>query len=608
MRMKQKRCKARRLLGVTAFLMILGVLGAFQFRLLLPLLVVKDSTPDQTHPSSTIEYGHGKGQAAKRRFDATTIFRPQQDGNIDYNDWTTYATLQDPRWIQRPSPMPGSSSSPSLCQNQPPSRILLYASSQLDPNGIGAQLNTYLQALLTALVTNRQLVLLHKHRKSYFGCVAAPNDDDNEEELIEMKEDERDDVANTTTNMSYPGGLSRLVYTPGWLTTDGNQQFTAPLPCGKGTYEWLAVARDNRYQQDIGNYDDYSMKPITCGDEQQNNVSVLVLGGYSLRNYFNKRIVPILSNPAFLTATLASYTDDNKGKNTKVPWLMKHGILENADNSDQNRNNQQQQLQLQQEWTHHVMASLTRAGLIAFQPWIAQSVQAKLLAWIRDEPQAAFWQQKGDSITEDNGSFYVGVHVRRGDKLLVEAKYWVDHFWETHSNISNTDSIIATGKERPNYVPFSAYMQHVVKACQDHGYCKDLATRVHVYVATDDIATVQQEITDLPAEVTEHFRFWFHPDPIAETGSIVGHIREASDCQNRYQRTVAAVLDLLLLTRATVFVGEFNSNWGRLIHTHRAVFARLRSNELGSTRELQVATKVRDVRIVFGPNETGWPR
>ena len=135
-------------------------------------------------------------------------------------------------------------------------------------------------------------------------------------------------------------------------------------------------------------------------------------------------------------------------------------------------------------------------------------------------------------------------------------------------------------------------MKHIVEASREHaGH-----SAVHVYVATDDPVMVRQEIQSLPSDLTNQYRFWFHPTSSSDTAtSVVGHIREAADCRNRYQRTLSAVFDLVVLTRSKVFVGEFNSNWGRLIHTHRAHWVN------GKARVL-------DVRTVFGPNETFWPR
>ncbi|KAL7453914.1 hypothetical protein ACHAWC_005553 [Mediolabrus comicus] len=37
----------------------------------------------------------------------------------------------------------------------------------------------------------------------------------------------------------------------------------------------------------------------------------------------------------------------------------------------------------------------------------------------------------------------------------------------------------------------------------------------------------------------------------------------------RYHRNIASVADMLILGKARTFVGEYNSNWGRLIRTMR---------------------------------------
>jgi hypothetical protein len=484
--------------------------------------------------------------------------------NSNGDDWNDFSILQDPRHVHGRATAPWNSrESPSAPSCQ---RILLYASSQLDPNGIGAQLNTYLQAVLTALATNRRLVLLHKLRKSYFGCV--PDDDKD-------RHGNGRNTTETTGTTPYPGGLSRLVNTPEWLTGK------CALPCHKGTLEWLQVARDLRQQ--VGTSGDqeqnFNKHLISCpsSDHTNSNVSVLVLGGYSLRRYFAQRVVPVLSRPDAIAVW--------GPRLGMTPSAMKelralHSIVGHNTSKELNIHLQLHRQQ-DQQWAHEILGRLTGSvgGLIRFQPWIARDVQARLQAW-ENEASGLFLS----SSSSPPQHFYIGVHVRRGDKLLVESKYWVDEYWKRQERQHGNRTATTT----PNFIPFSAYVDHI-KAIRGQ---EEKTQPIHVYVATDDPVTVREEIATLPVDVVKRFWFWFHPT--TEPQAVV-HIRDAVDCQDRYHRTVAAVFDLLLLTRSAVFVGEYNSNWGRLIQTHRTVV------ENGRAR-------VRDVCIVFGPNETLWPR
>jgi hypothetical protein len=101
-----------------------------------------------------------------------------------------------------------------------------------------------------------------------------------------------------------------------------------------------------------------------------------------------------------------------------------------------------------------------------------------------------------------------------------------------------------------------------------------------VYVASDDPTVVKAEIEDLPKGEDGHallfagdgapacHRFCF---VFTSHGAPSGHhIHEGygkGSCEERYERNLAAVADLMLLARSDVAVVEFNSNWGRLVRT-----------------------------------------
>ena len=134
-----------------------------------------------------------------------------------------------------------------------------------------------------------------------------------------------------------------------------------------------------------------------------------------------------------------------------------------------------------------------------------------------------------------------------------------------------------------NYIPFSFYMEQLKKNGGDQG----IKT---IYVATDDPLVVKQEIANLTN--SQGYRFIMNPDDASSTG----HIQTGHDCQERYRKTIAAVTDLMVLSKANIFVGEYNSNWRRLVRTWRTSF----DNNIGTG-------KPRDIRPAFGNRQPpGW--
>jgi hypothetical protein len=98
------------------------------------------------------------------------------------------------------------------------------------------------------------------------------------------------------------------------------------------------------------------------------------------------------------------------------------------------------------------------------------------------------------------------------------------------------------------------------------------------YVATDDPITVKEEIAKLPkgsdgttiVAGCKKVKFIFAPaseDPAFHINEGGGKV----DCYVRYMRNIRAIADLLVLTKSDTFVGEFVSNWGRIIRLNRLI-------------------------------------
>jgi hypothetical protein len=56
------------------------------------------------------------------------------------------------------------------------------------------------------------------------------------------------------------------------------------------------------------------------------------------------------------------------------------------------------------------------------------------------------------------------------------------------------------------------------------------------------------------------------------TGSSPFHLQDdpaKRSCENRYERNIASIADLMLVAKSNVAVVEYNSNWGRLVRLFR---------------------------------------
>jgi hypothetical protein len=142
---------------------------------------------------------------------------------------------------------------------------------------------------------------------------------------------------------------------------------------------------------------------------------------------------------------------------------------------------------------------------------------------------------------------FTAIHVRRGDKLNGEAYEMVKAYWESRGGNPN----------KINYLPLEAYVDQL----------DIFRDPLDIYIATDDPETVGKEIEQLEATST---KWQFHI--LSGHRSHPGHVLQEKNCTVRYAMTMDALVELEVLIRADVFVGEFNSNWGKYIHTMRTDF------------------------------------
>lgn len=439
--------------------------------------------------------------------------------------------------------------------------ILLLMPYEHSINGQGAQLNAYIWASLLATFLNKALVILespnyqflsewNKHPPastlydsgSQFGCPAD--------------EFEGDDIS-----ADFPRGLSRLIQNPIWV----NRGCGVPTCGGKyGYYEWEAIRKTQKSH--VLQYG--ATHDIECV-EGNVHVTVTVLGISSM-NRMTRR-----------THMLTRMTDrsSESSRSAAYHWAMRLGA--NADEAQFFS-----QITSPNQIWDYLSALVNRSGLLRFQPWIARDVEERI---------------RSLNIPLDGP--YDAIHVRRGDKLIAEARKEVQHYWSTKG--------YPAGKMPTNYIPFSHYAGKVWGACATTGRrrmrMRDPAR--NVYIATDDPTTVKREIASFPkvkgkgASIVDQclhkVNFWFAPS-FNDTSFHINDRRSNDDCHQVYKRNIAAIADLVILSRADKFVGDYNSNWGRFIKITRSFF----NDPDGSTKPL-VSTK--NMVVAFGPGHPGPP-
>ena len=311
---------------------------------------------------------------------------------------------------------------------------------------------------------------------------------------------------------------------------------------------------------------------VTCTNIDGSQSNVVVTAGSKLRQFFrrHKEEMVRVTSP------------DSHDKKTQ--WAINLGATsEEAEilTTIQNPN---------KIWDY-VLALLNKAGVLKFQPWIARDVGLFLNSF--DMPL-------------NDGQLYSAIHVRRGDKLVFEARDEVERYWKSqgHTDMNNLPT---------DYVPFAHYLSQWdgPETCvtNDQGVVE--VKKHNVYIATDDPIVVKQEIADLKAQhLNDNTILWnncfeltfyfnptdasaFHLNGDGEHGFDTAEDVDDS-CFARYHRNIASIADMIILSKARTFIGEFNSNWGRLIRTVRV---RLDKNGLDSN------THILDTRVAWGPTD-----
>ena len=393
--------------------------------------------------------------------------------------------------------------------------LMIYMPDAFAFHGHGSQINTYLMAVLVSTYLDRPLLLLEPEGEynkyeggSQFGC---PED----------------------FHKGMPAGLSRLIDHPVWL----HNGCLIPKCHDYGVWNQMSGK--------------FRAEGSECKDAVTGRiVNTIVARGSPLRGYLREMSSEMMSK---------------SNPDISLRWALNLGA---------SREEAQRFVEMKRakdKWDY-VIALMVKSGILKLQPWIARDVQ-KLL------------QNVDLSIDSD----YDGIHVRRGDKLVSESRGPVVDYWSRQGYTEQTMPL--------DYIPFSHYLTRWSKEdCDLNGGEQTEMLNHHVYVATDDPVVVKQEIDRLIAEnamslnnqlgedpkkqaslsliYNNCHQFTFYFNPTQDTSFHLGGNGERNPidgdtCSSRYYRNIVSMADFLMLARSRTFIGEYNSNWGKLLRVAR---------------------------------------
>jgi len=476
-------------------------------------------------------------------------------------------------------------------------------------------------SIVTATYLNRALLLLeppldgrsnHYEGGSQFGCpidafqamnqqqshIGMSSTTEQESLLSSLTSDVRKSKVNEALlNNNFPLGFSRLIQHPTWLSHD------CPIPkyCSDGRLKWPGGDKKYKYKDWKRLYNsglrklDKNFKEWTCYNEDGSHSNVVVTAApkRGLSGYFHSHEKNMAQGDPYTSWA------------TNLGATNHEAEIFNAIQSDSGK---------MKEVLPYLLGLLNKAGFLKLQPWIARDVQHFLMSFDLPMDQE-----------------YSAIHVRRGDKLEKEAARYVQQYWRVK------------GYKYPyptDYVPFEQYLSkwdgREVCELNQRGLYKII--RHNVYVATDDPITVKQEIAELDTKhINERTIMWnncheltfyfnptdasaFHLNGEGEKGfTSKGEWDKEDNCFDRYHRNIASVTDMMILAKAEKFIGEYNSNWGRVIQAVRVrlndnmpipgdanedVMASIKQNNM-MQYGTESFTQTLDMRIAWGPIANG---
>ena len=466
------------------------------------------------------------------------------------------------------------------------SRLFIYMPDYFAEHGHGSQINTYIMAITASTYMNRSMLLLeypilegNKYASgSQFGC---PIDAFHEAMGINVQIGEPSSSnAQWSIRNSFPLGYSRLIYQPSYLTNGcsipKNCRSVSDNASGEGTTytysDWIKL-----YQQDSQNPDG-TYNEITCTNYDGSTSNVIITSGGKIRKYFRTLDVRgQLEAAAAYFPTVDTYTVD-----VAKQWAINMGASSTEAEIFTTITDRQQ------IWDY-ILGLLNKAGFMKLQPWIARDTGLFLRSF--DLPL---------------DYEYSAIHVRRGDKLISEARGEVERYWKSQG-YTDMDNLPF------DYVPFAHYlsMWDGSEVCHTNQVTGELDVMKHnVYIATDDPIVIKQEIDNLDAphlndntvlwNDCHELTFYFNPTNEVSAFHLNGDGEKPSEesaendnCFARYHRNIASIADMMILSKGKTFIGEYNSNWGRVIRTMRV---RMNKNVVPGSNDY---TRTLDTRIAW---------
>lgn len=460
-------------------------------------------------------------------------------------------------------------------------RALIYLPDFFASHGHGSQIQVYVMAAVVSTYLDRAMIVLdpplgmdHMSNPggSQFGCPIDAFHNERQQRGVGGQDDgggaRRSPLMPGLDDLreDFPTGLSRLIHHPTWLSRG------CDVPCAtRHSYDdWRGMAMSTKGGSDL--------TEIECVNPDGKITNVVVVGGSNLRQYYS--------------AHDAAMARDRQSTNA-YRWAINLGGTPIEANRFSNIVDERK------VWDY-VLGLMNRAGMLKFQPWIARDVERLL---------GVFDLPRGDVE-------YTAIHVRRGDKLEKEARGEVVKFWmdQGHVDVNNLPT---------DYVPFRHYLAQWdgPETCPIDDNGRRMIVRHNVYVATDDPLVVRDEIAALPNRVgpnavlwneCHELTFYFNPtdaDAYHLNGSGEGGFSDESrvdNCFERYHRNIVSIADMFLLCRARTFIGEYNSNWGRVIREIRVrlnpILALPDGDGDGDILTRNDLTYTLDTRIAWGSN------
>jgi len=469
-------------------------------------------------------------------------------------------------------------------------RVLLYDTELVDKDcGIGHRVGFYSLASTVAATMDSALVLLEpppddenkwaKYGGSPFGCPVINDDKGNHDGSCDK----------------LPTGLSRIIHVPEMLSRGCNVPLNLTCTITNQNRTFIIQSRNDWSRIALNTQRRFGFPELICNNNNNNNnISVLAIGGFQLKYYWIDKVRPRLAQ--------RFWDESNYTKQRRVEWeqwmedwstrmgatieevheyTRTKGIINNKKDKD---NMYVEEYNLM----HYLIAILNRAVVPMFQPWVVNDIGSYIQKI--DLPLSSFTNL---SFFHNVGGGYDAMHIRRGDSLTrgqsirSTEEYWMQRGHPARDN--KTDDIATLSIYPTNYVPFVHYWEQYVKN-NNCNHLDNISSLVRkIYIATDDTSTVKIEIKNITSANGQQFwtvcnksvEFIFNPQE-KHTTHLHQHLapnvsshsggNTTANGHDQYSRTLTALVDLQILARSDVFVGDCRSYFSRVLRMLRTSF------------------------------------